>query len=758
MKCIVILAALCVCAVAGSETVSLSPTGAFITESVEGKTVWVSTHVNYRLFFDVPSSFAFSTSAPVYVEIEYLDEGFGTLLLTYDAVGSTNVSEIHTRSSRVNSGAFVKSYHVLQTPRLAGAFAGGTDLFIRPRSGVAPRISSVRISTEIFPDEQLNYVVSRPWLLPYEGTVRDFVDRTTLAGKVLTGYQGWFRAPNDPADNGWRHWGRNSESVLDATQMTVDMWPFLDDYRMEDLYRAGEVMCRDGRPAFLFSSADADIVRRHFRWMRAYDIDGVFVQRFVNRSSSGFYGANEFVLNNVRTAAAEEGRVWAIEYDIGSLETNIPLEVITNDWRYLVDELGILDDPRYLYEDGKPVLFIWGFSVSGREFSVEQANEVVDFFRTQNLYLIGGVPRRWTEMPEWHGHYQRYDSLQAWMERSLTELQKKASTLSGWGMDILPHAWPGFSWDNMKQLPSGDSLTARNGGAFYWTNLYNAVACGAKTIFLGMFDEYDEGTAIMPMSDNPPHPHTGWGTYLDNEGRDPFWYLRLSGAAKEMLNGFRALTPTLPAETDLTPPAYSGDSRTVYLSATNVTDGLVHLSGATSFCFRLAAPRPAVDRVTVEIEYADASALAGASIGLVYDGQHGAHTPHAKTHTAPGTGGWKNLRWNIADALFAGRQDGGADFTVTIPAGSAVDIRRVSVFLPEQIADTAKPRLTAVSGRMIWNAVADAVGWRLYTTPSLLPAVWAPVPAVTFSNDICFSNPSTNAVQFFQLRKNGMLE
>ena len=32
------------------------------------------------------------------------------------------------------------------------------------------------------------------------------VDARTLHHKVLCGYQGWFRCPDDSAKQGWRHW------------------------------------------------------------------------------------------------------------------------------------------------------------------------------------------------------------------------------------------------------------------------------------------------------------------------------------------------------------------------------------------------------------------------------------------------------------------------------------------------------------------------------------------------------------------------
>src|SRR5438132_1536787 len=41
---------------------------------------------------------------------------------------------------------------------------------------------------------------------PFAGVRHPGVDPSTLTGKVMCGYQGWFAAEGDAAGRGWTHW------------------------------------------------------------------------------------------------------------------------------------------------------------------------------------------------------------------------------------------------------------------------------------------------------------------------------------------------------------------------------------------------------------------------------------------------------------------------------------------------------------------------------------------------------------------------
>src|SRR5512133_3276874 len=75
---------------------------------------------------------------------------------------------------------------------------------------------------------------NEPWLRPYDGPTRADIDATTLDGKVLCGYQGWFNTPGDGSGSGFVHWGQGLDRT-NGGRFTVDMWPDTSEYAPEDL-------------------------------------------------------------------------------------------------------------------------------------------------------------------------------------------------------------------------------------------------------------------------------------------------------------------------------------------------------------------------------------------------------------------------------------------------------------------------------------------------------------------------------------------
>jgi hypothetical protein len=63
--------------------------------------------------------------------------------------------------------------------------------------------------------------------------------------------------------------------------------------------------------------------------------------------------------------------------------------------------------------------------------------------------------------------------------------------------------------------------------------MYNAISADIKTIYVAMFDEIDEGTAIFKVSNNPPVGATKFISY--EEGVPSDYYLWLTGQAGKML-------------------------------------------------------------------------------------------------------------------------------------------------------------------------------------------------------------------------------
>ena len=403
-----------------------------------------------------------------------------------------------------------------------------------------------------------------PWLGSYQGPTRAGIDATTLDGKVLCGYQGWFNTPGDGTRFGFSHWGQGLDRT-NGGRFVVDMWPEVSEYDPQDLCEVPGLRMPDGSPARLYSAFRKGPVLLHCKWMREYGIDGVFLSRFVGESASParFRHINT-VLANVREGCHREGRVWAMMLDLSTGRNNAATTLVMNDWKFLCDQVRVREDSRYLHHQGKPVVLLWGLGFRDRPWTPEQGEELIHFFKNDpkygGVYLIGGIDPHWRTLrgesrtePEWAKVYRMFDAVSPWdagrfrddagMDRIRKEVwEGDLAELRTLGQGYMPTAFPGFSWDNLRRTQPGTTQIPRRKGHFYWRQFAIFKSLGVRTVFVGMFDEVNEGTAIYKVSNEIPV-----GRYFVTcEGLPSDYYLRLTGAATRMMRGEAPWSETIP--------------------------------------------------------------------------------------------------------------------------------------------------------------------------------------------------------------------
>ncbi|HCS55382.1 MAG TPA: hypothetical protein DIW81_27995 [Planctomycetaceae bacterium] len=380
------------------------------------------------------------------------------------------------------------------------------------------------------------------------------VSPDSMHGKVLCGYQGWFRSPEDGSNEGWHHWSRN-RNRLTPESLTFEMWPEVSELPESSQFETPGFTDRSGKPARLFSSADAATVDLHFQWMQTYGIDGVFLQRFlVNIQRPSF----DTVLQNIRTSARKSGRVYAICYDLSGTPADQIYEKLTTDWIRLVDKLKVTQDRQYQYHKEKPVVFLWGLYPD--RFDAKIANRLIDFFHENTKYqatVVGGTPWYWRQEkdPEWAIAFRRLDILSPWNVGNVSYQDGKKEASTGyWQKDFeetsinnvewMPVIYPGFSWKNLKGASGENATIPRRGGKFFWKQFIAAKKTGANMAYVAMFDEVDEATAIFKVTNHPPVE----ANFVTYEGLPADWYLRLTAKGTKVIRGEAKPQPEIPIE------------------------------------------------------------------------------------------------------------------------------------------------------------------------------------------------------------------
>ncbi|MBE2282282.1 MAG: xylosidase/arabinosidase [Prosthecobacter sp.] len=386
----------------------------------------------------------------------------------------------------------------------------------------------------------------------------------TLTGKVMCGYQGWFATPGDGMGLGWQHY-----SFREDGRCTIDLWPDTRDLNKDELHET-PLRLAAGRPAAVFSSAHPQTVRRHFGWMSTHGIDGVFLQRFgavlKGEKSRAFV---DRVMENVRTASAKTGRTWAVMYDLSGLRLGDIERFVMQDWKRLRNELHVMDDPHYLRHGGRPVVAVWGIGFNDkRDYTIAECAALFRFLRDNPEFggttVMAGVPYGWRTLdrdaandPQLHETLKLAGIISPWAvgrygspEDAGRQIAKVHAEDAAWcqarGKSYLPVIFPGFSWANLMATRGQEArLNAipRLGGRFLWAQAMERLKLGSNMLYVAMFDEMDEGTAIFKCADEVP---VGTKGFVTNEGLPSDHYLWLTGEIARVLRGEKPATAELP--------------------------------------------------------------------------------------------------------------------------------------------------------------------------------------------------------------------
>lgn len=383
----------------------------------------------------------------------------------------------------------------------------------------------------------------------------------TLEGKVVCGYQGWFRAEGEGSGEGWVHYGPGKK--FGPGQCTFDLWPDLSEFTPEERFPS-PFKFADGRTAELFSSVHPLTVRRHFRWMREYGIDGAFLQRFGSAlGATGNRRASlDAVLRHCVDSANAEGRSLTVMYDLSGFPPE-KFPAVIADWRRLAQE-SLRDQPCLQQHNGKPLVAIWGIGFKDRAPGLDEWEKLIADFKAAGVSVMLGVPAYWRELkndaipdPRLHALLRQADILSPWTVGRVSKPEAVAGLAQKvWQPDLqwcreakltyLPVIFPGFSWHNLSAHRGKEARLdqiPRLGGHFLWQQAVAAKQAGATTLYVAMFDEIDEATAVMKCGG--PRP-VGASPFVDLSDVPTDHYLWLCGQAGRMLRQEIPATPELP--------------------------------------------------------------------------------------------------------------------------------------------------------------------------------------------------------------------
>ncbi|NDP27055.1 MAG: xylosidase [Flavobacterium sp.] len=381
---------------------------------------------------------------------------------------------------------------------------------------------------------------------------------------VMAGYQGWFAAEGDDSNRGWHHY--DSKCGFAPGCSTIDMWPDMTEYSKKYVT---PFSFADHSKASLYSPYDESSIDLHFKWMKEYGIDGVHMQRFVSeiKQPSGKRHFNK-VLENALKASVKYGRAISVMYDLSGCSKN-DIAYVEADFKELQDKFKLFDtiqNPTYLRHRGKPLVTIWGVGFNDhRKYSIADVDALVTKLKgsTNKVSVMLGVPYYWRTFgrdtennPALHALIKKCDIIMPWAvgrykidsyDSSIVEKDVKWAKNNG--VDYVPLVFPGFSWGNLQKDTKLYNAIPRAKGQFLWKQIAGAKKGGAQSLYIAMFDEIDEGTAIYKVLNQKNVPLNGNNgkKFIGIEDDLPTdYYLWLSGQGAKWFHNEGSYNETIP--------------------------------------------------------------------------------------------------------------------------------------------------------------------------------------------------------------------
>lgn len=540
-----------------------------------------------------------STQNNLIVNITFFDEGTSKINFMYNANDGNNYKSLSVQQSGTNN--WITAKIIIANASFRNAQNNTSDFRVNASSGdIYIREISIEVGT-LSPESETFPVVSA-------SSYSEFL------GKSVAGYQAWFTAGS--LTSGWLHWNSNTSGAPGPNTSHFEVCPDISEYPEAVLKPTNLAPMGNGTPFKLFTSSEQSVMDVHMKWMKDYGIDGVAVQRFLNNIGGSIIKSPNAPILKIKQAAETNQRIFYICYDTSSGLADTWDDVIKMDWVYNVEQNDLTKSPAYAKVGNKPVVQIWGlgFASDGKNPGTSaEAIALIEFLQSRGCYVIGGVPRGWRtnngdargpsqalpiNQESYENVYVKLNMISPWMPGRIrdntsadnlynTVMIPDKSYCDARNIQYMPVNHPGFAWS---QWNNGDvNPTPRNAGEFMWRQSINIKKLGVQNMYFAMFDEYDEGTAIMKNA-------TDWSMIPTNQyfltsSADGLWcssdfQLRVAGASVQLLKGQRTLTTNVPVPHS-NGPVYYRNSFEKRTTVYNYVDNVATKSGTFNIdpCF-----------------------------------------------------------------------------------------------------------------------------------------------------------------------------